>query len=361
MGIKITRVTEKDIFVAFKFSSRLLLKIKKVEGSVWNAKDRVWVVPNNKTSADSLLELFNEEGIEILTVLIGPATALYREKAKAWLDKLQEKVVTELKLKGYSPKTFKVYMGHIERFLCYAGKNLDSLETGDASSYLIYLLEDQKDSHSYVNQALSAIKFLSVNILKKPELVCALPRPKKEYKLPDVLSQQEVIRILSAGKNFKHRALLFLIYSAGLRVGEVVRLSLSDIDRERKLIHVRQGKGRNDRYTILSDAAWRELSRYIEEYRPEVWLFPGQNPDTHINERTVQKVFENVCTSAGINKDVSVHALRHSFATHLLEGGTDLRYIQELLGHKSSKTTEIYTHVSERDIRRIRSPLDNLL
>ncbi len=361
MSIKITRVTEKDIFVSVKFSEQRVEKIRRINGRTWDQENKLWIIPNNMSSINDLKELFADEGIAVASGLSCESRMVYLELTKPWLNKLLDEVVTELKLKGYSPKTFKVYRGHIERFLCYTGKDVNSLKAGDASEYLLYLLEDQQDSHSYVNQALSAIKFLCSNILKRDELVSDLPRPKKEHKLPDVLSQQEVIRILSAARNFKHRALLFLIYSAGLRVGEVVRLSLEDIDIERKLIHVRQGKGRNDRYTILSDVAWRELSRYIQEYRPDEWLFPGQQPNMHVNERTVQKVFENVCSSAGISKDVSVHALRHSFATHLLEEGTDLRYIQELLGHKSSKTTEIYTHVSERDIRRIRSPLDRML
>jgi integrase/recombinase XerD len=152
-----------------------------------------------------------------------------------------------------------------------------------------------------------------------------------------------------------------LTYSAGLRVGEVVRLKLEDIDEERKLIHIRQAKGRKDRYTVLSQVAWDFLNIYLKKYQPEVWLFTGAESGTHLTERSVQHIFENACEKAGIKKDVSVHSLRHSFATHLLEGGTDLRYIQELLGHASSKTTEIYTHVSKRDIGSIQSPLDRLM
>ena len=151
-----------------------------------------------------------------------------------------------------------------------------------------------------------------------------------------------------------------LIYSAGLRVGEVVRLKPEDIDSERNLIHIRQAKGNKDRYTILSQTALTALNLYLELYRPEKWLFPGAQPGSHLTERSVQKFFDIARDRAGITKDVSVHTLRHSFATHLLEAGTDLRYIQELLGHQSSKTTEIYTHVSKRDIGRIQSPLDRL-
>lgn len=151
-----------------------------------------------------------------------------------------------------------------------------------------------------------------------------------------------------------------LTYSAGLRGSEVVRLKSEGIDAKRRLIHIREAKGRKDRYTILSDVAWETARRYLKEYGQSIWLFPSQDKGKHITTRTVEKIFSNACKKANIKKDVTVHSLRHSFATHLLEGGTDLRYIQELLGHKSSKTTEIYTHVSTKDIGKIRSPLDGL-
>lgn len=152
-----------------------------------------------------------------------------------------------------------------------------------------------------------------------------------------------------------------MVYSAGLRVGEVVRLKINDIDSKRMLIHVVQGKGSKDRYTILPQLCLEQLRTYAKKYHPETWLFPGPTSGSHLTERTVQKVFENACIKAGISKDASVHTLRHSFATHLLEGGTDLRYIQELLGHSSSKTTEIYyDHVTEKSIMKIQSPLDRI-
>jgi len=151
-----------------------------------------------------------------------------------------------------------------------------------------------------------------------------------------------------------------LMYSAGLRVGEVVRLRVEDIDVERKLIRIRGGKGRKDRYTMLSEVALGMLNKYMQKFKPQKWLFTGAKPGRHITTRTVQAIFEQACEKANIGKEASVHSLRHSFATHLLESGVDLRYIQELLGHKSSKTTEIYTHVSNKDILRTKSPLDRL-
>lgn len=151
-----------------------------------------------------------------------------------------------------------------------------------------------------------------------------------------------------------------LLYSAGLRLGEVVRLKVDDVDYRRRLIHTRQGKGRRDRYSLLSDVASMALDEYCELYRPRDWLFPGARPRSHLHERSVQKSFYRACCKAHISKGVSVHTLRHSFATHLLEAGTDLRYIQELLGHKSLKTTQLYTHVSRYDLERITSPLDRI-
>jgi integrase/recombinase XerD len=207
-------------------------------------------------------------------------------------------------------------------------------------------------------QTISAIKFLYKYILKLPSPAIELPRPKKEEKLPNILSKEEVITLLNNVSNIKHRALLTLTYSAGLRVSEVVSLKLGDIDSQRMLVHIRQGKGRKDRYTILSQTALDILRQYARQYRLTDWLFPGENEQTHLSERSAQKIFSTVRSKVGIKKNVSIHSLRHSFATHLLEAGTDLRYIQTLLGHKNSKTTEIYTHVSQKDILRIRSPLD---
>ncbi|WRQ72941.1 MAG: tyrosine-type recombinase/integrase [Methanosarcinales archaeon Met12] len=179
--------------------------------------------------------------------------------------------------------------------------------------------------------------------------------------MPVVLSQEEVSQILSSVNNIKHKVILMLIYSAGLRVSEVVKLKPADIDIQRKLIHVKGAKGRKDRYTILSDVAIETLGLYLKMYQPEKWVFPGQKEGLHITTRTVQRIFEDAIKKADIDKEVSVHSLRHSFATHLLESGVDLRYIQELLGHKNSKTTEIYTHVSNKDLSKIKSPLDLIM
>jgi len=161
-------------------------------------------------------------------------------------------------------------------------------------------------------------------------------------------------------ENPKHRLILMFIYSSGLRVSEVVKLKPGDIDMKRKMLRIQEGKGRKDRYTILVDSAIKEMKKYREIYKPYKWLFAGQNPEKHTSVRTVQAIFKRAVAKVGIEKEVTVHSLRHSFATHLIENGIDIRYVQELLGHKSLKTTEIYTHVSTRYIENIKSPLDNI-
>jgi hypothetical protein len=187
----------------------------------------------------------------------------------------------------------------------------------------------------------------------KPSCTC-------DASLPTVMSRNTAQNLLNAVVNIKHQTLLVLLYSAGLRVGEVVRLRLEDLDEERRLIRVRGGKGRRDRYTLLSDLAIEMVEEYRREYRPDAWLFPGPRAGRHLNERTVQKIVAQARQTASIPQHVTAHTLRHSFATHLLEGGTDLRYIQELLGHSSPKTTQIYTHVSRKELGNILSPVDSL-
>jgi site-specific recombinase XerD len=194
----------------------------------------------------------------------------------------------------------------------------------------------------------------------KKKFIYEVRRPTKDKKLPTILNKEEITRIIQAMKNIKHKAILMTIYSGGLRVSEAARLMPEDLDRQRMLIHIHGSKGRKDRYTKLSEKALKVLDEYMARYRPGKWIFEGAKAGRHLSRRTIEKIFDQACEKAEIQKDVSVHDLRHSFATHLLEGGVDLRYIQELLGHASSKTTEIYTHVSTKNLSKIISPLDNL-
>lgn len=276
-------------------------------------------------------------------------------------EQLLLEIAKELKIRGFSQPTCKTYLSHSRRFLQSLETDPIEVTDGIIKDYLLRAIQEEKVSHAYVSQSISAIKFMYKEVLHKGSVVLKLPRPKPERKLPDILSVQEITQLFTCLQNIKHRAILMLIYSAGLRVGEVVRLKSEDLDVDRKLIHVRQGKGRKDRFTLLSDMALQAVQVYVSECGAGRWLFPGMEPGRHLTERSVQKVFEQACQAAGITKGVTVHSLRHSFATHLLENGTDLRYIQELLGHASSKTTEIYTHVCQKDLKRIQSPLDRII
>ena len=266
----------------------------------------------------------------------------------------------ELVSRKYSYKTIKGYVYYNKDFLNFTGKSPYAITDNDIKEYLAYLAEEKQFATSTLNQAINALKFYYGTMLKK-KFLYKIKRPRKDKKLPVVLSKEEVAKILSSVDNVKHRAILMLVYSSGLRVGEVVKLKPEDIDSKRMLVFIKGAKGRKDRYSLLSESALKTLREHWREYKPVKWLFPGPNSERYITIRTAQRVFEMACNRAGIRKDVTIHSLRHSFATHLLENGIDLRYIQEILGHKSSKTTEIYTHVSTRDFARIKNPLDQIL
>jgi len=283
-------------------------------------------------------------------------------EARARPDQLH-RMREALLLRGYSPRTRKVYLGHMRRFVEWAGGDLDQLPDDPralAERFILELVEIGGISRSYHSQVVSALRFLFETVLGKPRLALSIPRPRKESKLPAVLSKQEVARLIARPRNLKHRALLLLLYSSGLRVSELVRLRPEDIDADRGLLRVRGGKGAKDRYTLLADRAVEALRIYWKAYRPSGWLFPGARAGRHLNTRSVQRLVTRAAREAGISKAVTPHTLRHSFATHLLEGGTNLRIIQELLGHASSRTTQRYTHVARSTFETIRSPLDNL-
>lgn len=275
---------------------------------------------------------------------------------------LFEVLTQELRLRNYSHKTLKAYKSCLRMFIAYfRPRHPRDLTEEDIRNYLLHLIERERLAASTVNQVFNALRFLYVELYKQPFCIGSIPRPKKEKKLPNVLSLGEVKRIVEAVHNLKHKALLMVTYAGGLRVGEVVRLRIEDIDSERNMTHVRRAKGRKERYTLLGNAALAVLREYWKKYHPREWLFEGEKPGRHLSERTAQEVFEAAVAKARIAKRVTFHSLRHSFATHLLEAGVDLRYIQELLGHSSSKTTEIYTHVSQKKMKQIQSPLDQAL
>jgi len=341
----------------FPYSPELVEKIKTVPGHRWRPQEKVWSIYSTREAVIKFFSVFSKTELEIDDSAI-PLVSKYIPLS-SWENTIRM-FEEDLKLRGYSPETRKAYVGHVKRFARFIGVPPNRTEEKHIKEYLLFLL-NKKCSHSFINQTVSALKLFFSRILGKSEIVFNLPRPKREKKLPNVINMEEFWAILKAVKNLKHRAIILLTYSSGLRLSEVVNLKIKDIDVERGLIHIRQAKGRKDRYTVLSQAAWQIINVYINNFAPRDWLFPGANPEQHLSKRSVQKVLEQACLKAGLQKAVSPHTLRHSFATHLLESGTDLRYIQELLGHASTKTTEIYTHVSKHNIEKIESPLDKIV
>lgn len=275
---------------------------------------------------------------------------------KRALDAMERK----LTIRRYSASTHQSYLFMFKAFLkFYFPQDLSMLNSNEVVAYMHWLVEDKKSSTSYQNQAVNAIKFYLEQVLGYPTQYFYIDRPMREKTLPFVLSQEEVARILIQVKNVKHLAMLTTIYSAGLRISELLNLKIEDIDSDKMRIWIRQGKGKKDRLTILSPSLLPLLRTYYSTCKPQKWLFEGPGKMRY-SGGSIRKILKRACARAKINKPVVVHTLRHSFATHLLEQGVNLRYIQELLGHTSSKTTEIYTHVSHSDMIEVKSPLENM-
>jgi len=272
----------------------------------------------------------------------------------------QKKLETELRSRKYSPCTLRSYI-YYNRLLCrILQKPAEEIRAEDVNVFLAGLDKNKEYSASSMNLAISAIKFFYKEVFKN-DIIGEKHRPRHDKRFPMVLSKQEIVEVLKHEKNPKHRLLLMLAYSSGLRVSEVVALKKEHIDLSRKVIYIVGGKGRKDRCTLLSEKAAAFIREYYEVFNIQTWLFPGQ-PATHpLTIRSAQKIFDKAIQQAKIDKDVSIHSLRHSFATHLLESGTDIRYIQSLLGHASVRTTERYTHIARRSVLSIQSPLDTMM
>ena len=279
--------------------------------------------------------------------------------ANCFTEYFESKLETELRARKYSQRTIAAYT-YYNRLLCNTlQKAPGKILAEDVKCFLAGLEKDKNYSSSSMNLAISAVKFFFRNILKV-EIINEKTRPRQDKQLPMVLDKDEIKRILDLEKNIKHRLLLMLVYSSGLRVSEVVALRREHIDFTRKVIHIKLGKGRKDRFTILSEKAADFLTQYCVIYNIQDWLFPGQPSTRHLSIRSAQHIFETAIHRADINKNISIHSLRHTFATHLLESGTDIRYIQNLLGHSNLRTTERYTHVARRNVLKIQSPFDTI-
>ena len=356
--------------VRVSFNESTNRRLKTIPGYRWEGDMQCWSFPRTRDTLELVLAVFRTDwrtldrevaeafGFTKPPNVTQPEVPTTPVRAKTTLRVFED----ELRIRNYSPKTIKSYGNSLRTFIQFvAPTHPRDLSNQNIRSQLSRMLESGRWSAPSISQLINALRFLYVELYHRPLEIGEIPRPKREKKLPVVLSQEEVVRIFDSVDNPKHKTLLMLIYSAGLRVGESVRLELRDIDPGRKLIHLRGAKGKKDRYTLLSDVMMRQLDEYQKVYHPEGVLFRGAEGKTHLSERSAEKVFAQALASAGIQKRATVHTLRHSFATHLLEAGTDLRFIQELLGHSSSKTTEIYTHVSKKSLENIQSPFDAAL
>lgn len=344
------------------YNKELTSEIRKFPYYRWNTENRWWTIPYAEKFIDELKLLaqklllnfvFEEETPGLRKNRISPYDVPnYRTCPSEFIEKLQEL--------RYSEQTIKTYKTCFEEFINYYHKlDIGKIDEPMIRSFLRYLVTERKVSISYQNQTINAIKFYYERILGGQRKVYYIDRPRRERTLPTVLSEEEIIMIINSVDNLKHKAILMTIYSAGLRISEAINLKLKDIDSKRMQIRIEQGKGKKDRYTLLAAKTLEILRNYFREYKPKIWLFEGQGGEQYAS-RSIQNILKIALSKTDIQKRVTVHTLRHSFATHLLENGTDLRYIQSLLGHDSSKTTEVYTHITTKGFDQIRSPLDKL-
>lgn len=349
----------------FEKDFELIGLVKKIPEAKFSATHICWYIPKRENLLNEILIAFKGKAwVDYSALKEQDKPPIKKEEptqqisteAKTLLRLMEQK----LHLKGYAQTTVKTYQDQFRLFLNF----FNNYDPGDLSepeirNYLLYLVEKKKVSRSTQNQAINAIKFFYEIVLKQERKVYYLERPMKERKLPQVLSQEDILKIFSVTENLKHKTMLMLIYSAGLRRGEMLRMRVADIDMNRGAVFIKGSKGNKDRQSILAHSLVPYLTKYLEEYKPGYWLFEGEAGGQY-SERSINLVLTKALRKSEIKKEVTLHTLRHSFATHLLEAGTSTRYIQVLLGHESAKTTEIYTHVSRFALDKIKSPLDNL-
>lgn len=364
--------------IYFDYNQRIIDAIKTLPGRRWNEESRNWYLPKRQFNLVAFLSKLNpmaEVNYSALEAFdegshYGPKGEGYPPKKKKnpgqKLQLSKPKPNVELPAqyyeilirKRYSPNTIKTYVCYMKSFMEeFHDCKLESISTQQINDYILKLIRTKGISPSQQNQRINAIKFYYEKVLGQDKLVLSIERPREGRELPRVLSEEEVISILRNIDNLKHKSIISTIYSAGLRRSELINLRKQDVLYDRKMIFIRGSKGKKDRNTILSDLLAILLQKYLLEYKPNYWLFEGVNRNRY-SATSIAKILNRAAAKAGIDKRVTPHMLRHSFATHLLEHGVDIRYIQEILGHDSSKTTEIYTHISTNAFEKISSPLD---
>lgn len=341
----------KRIIVRFNYRAEWLVLIRAIQGARWSPGLRAWHIPDTKKKR-------NRCGLALEEQMYLPDAS---NGFSAEMIESMRAFVRWMRSKRYSENTVKTYAESLRSFLkFYKYKSLDELCNQDVIDYNNDYIKANQHSVSYQSQVVNALKLFFKEVRQTRIVTEAIHRPRREKVLPNVLSKQEVKELLEALRNLKHKTMLSLIYSCGLRCGELLALKPEHIDSKRNILWIRMAKGKKDRIVPLSGKTIAMLRVYYKAFKPRVYLFEGQQAGTPYDVRSLQHVIKLACKKAGITKPVSLHWLRHSYATHLLEAGTDLRYIQEILGHSSPKTTQIYTHVSTRSLQQIISPFDNL-
>ncbi|UCG28451.1 MAG: tyrosine-type recombinase/integrase [Bacteroidales bacterium] len=335
-------------------------EIKKLEGAWWHPGAKKWSVLANPENLTQLREIFDQENY-ILSFIKdeGETHGKVIQKWKPVPELVEKKFENEMILRNRSPRTIETYKSLINRFLDhFKGMEIKVLPADEIREYILERVNVDNYSRSYQSQLINALKRYYEYVHDREFEDFDLPRPEKKQRLPNVISREDIQKILDVTRNMKHKTILSILYGCGLRLNEVIGLRIEDIDFNMNVLFV-TGKGDKQRMIPLGNNLVRQIERYRKSYLPKVYLFNGQG-SLRYSGKSIQNIVKNKAREAGITKGVTPHTFRHSFATHLLEDGVDLRIIQELLGHSSSKTTEIYTHVSRKNLRNIRNPLDNL-
>lgn len=369
---------EERLLLKFPINPELTAIVRQFKDARWSSTQKAWHIANTKENIDNALKLFKEKAwIDISNCgsqkgknIIKGKNFLFKQdikRSKAQLSELND--IARLKIENYknwmrsrrySESTINTYTDALKTFLrFYAHRSIHEINNTDIIRFNNDYILANNYSATFQNQVVNAIKLFFNKIENSSLNIKDIYRPKRSKRLPNILSKADVQTMINNTHNHKHKCMLALIYSGGLRMGELLKMKLKEIDSKRMLIVIKAAKGNKDRVVPLSETLLEMLREYYKIYKPKVYLFEGQAGGKY-SPRSLQKVLKNSLHFAGIKIDASLHTLRHSYATHLLEGGTDLRYIQELLGHKSSKTTEIYTHVSTKHLSKIISPLDTL-
>lgn len=329
----------------------------------WHQNNRYWTMPHSDQIVEKVQGTALSNGFRVEIESPDPKSKIKAKRPKAEIPNYRTcppEMTEKLSELRYSENTVAIYSSCFEEFInYYFAEDIDRIDERQIIAFLRYLVTERKVSESYQNQAINAIKFYYERVKGGSRKTYFIDRPRKERRLPNVFSDEEVKLLINAVSNVKHKTILMLVYSAGLRISELLNLEAEHIDSERMQIKVVDGKGHKDRYTTLSHRMLHQLRLYYKEYKPTTYLIEGRGGGQYTS-RSAQAVMKAAMKKAGIKKDGSLKTLRHSFATHLLEAGTDLRYIQNLLGHQSSKTTEIYTHVTTKGFSQIKNPLDIL-